>query len=182
MPWDLIKGIYSEKFPVSSGNRAYPSRLAYGALFLKQTLDTSDQGLVKHIQENPYLQYFLGFEGFCHEPPFDDSTMTLFKQRFTPVETAVSQESAGTLILDATCIPADVHFPTDTRLLYEAIDSAMGLTRAWRGRLTKAKEKLLAQAKQAHLAISKSKHPGKARIRSSRRVLLSILNRCLDFC
>lgn len=31
------------------------------------------------------------------------------------------QTSSGTLILDATCVPQDIHFPTDIRLLYEAV-------------------------------------------------------------
>jgi hypothetical protein len=33
----------------------------------------------------------------------------------------------GTLILDATCAPADIHFPTDTSLLSEAREKLEGM-------------------------------------------------------
>ena len=86
MPWDLIEEIYATKFNGPRGNRAYSSRLAFGALFLKQALNVSDADLIELVRENPYLQFFLGFEEFSSELPFDISLMSYFRQRFTPAE------------------------------------------------------------------------------------------------
>lgn len=68
------------------------------------------------------------------------------------------QANSGTLILDVTCIPQDIHFPMDVRLLYEAICSAMRHLKKTRGKtITKAQKSLPSHARQAFLSISKSK-------------------------
>ena len=46
MPWDLIEKIYAAKFTGPRGNRAFSSRLAFGALFLKKALNVSDADLM----------------------------------------------------------------------------------------------------------------------------------------
>lgn len=67
-------------------------------------------------------------------------------------EESSEQSNSGTLILDATCFPQDIHFPTDIRLLYEAVCSAMRhLEKARDKRLTNTQKSLLNQARQAFL-------------------------------
>jgi hypothetical protein len=39
-------------------------RMALGALIIKEKLGTSDRETVEQIQENPYLQYFIGMTEF----------------------------------------------------------------------------------------------------------------------
>ncbi len=39
-------------------------RLALGSLIIKEKLGLTDEGTVIQIEENPYLQFFLGFESF----------------------------------------------------------------------------------------------------------------------
>ena len=98
-----------------------------------------------HITMNPYLQYFIGLEAFTHKSPFDQSMMTRFRKR---ISTKTLQEvndiiigrpkekedhgdngnggkgngggNSGTMILDATCAPQNIRFPTDGSLLNEA--------------------------------------------------------------
>jgi IS5 family transposase len=48
---------------------------------LKHTFDLSDEELCARWVENPYFQYFCGEEFFCHELPFDRSSMTRWLQR-----------------------------------------------------------------------------------------------------
>ena len=43
------------------------------------------QYLVRYIQENPYVQYYLGLHEFHMEPLFDSSMMVHFRKRF-PIE------------------------------------------------------------------------------------------------
>jgi len=64
------------------GAPALPSRVALGALLIKERLGLTDRETVEAIQENPYLQFFLGKEEFSHERPFDASVMVDFRKRF----------------------------------------------------------------------------------------------------
>ena len=88
IPWDLVEELYAKNFKTKEGNLALSSRIAFGALFLKGALNVSDAALVEHIRENPYLQFFLGFEEFSSEPPFDLSMMSYFRKRFSEEDIA----------------------------------------------------------------------------------------------
>lgn len=65
--------------------KALPARVAFGAIYIKESENLADEGCVTAIQENPYMQYFLGLHEFQQEPLFDASMMVHFRKRF-PVE------------------------------------------------------------------------------------------------
>ncbi len=50
------------------GSVALPARVAFGTLIIKEHLGLSDRETVAQITENPYLQFFLGFQLFVHQP------------------------------------------------------------------------------------------------------------------
>ncbi len=81
IPWDMFEKKYSRLFKVKTGNVAKPLRTALGALIIQTKFQYSDRELVEQITENPYLQYFIGLPGYQDEPPFDPSTMVLFRKR-----------------------------------------------------------------------------------------------------
>lgn len=85
MPWGHIEEIYALSMSQETGRHAIPARIAFGAIFIKESENLTDQGTVAAIQENPYMQYFLGLEEFQTEPLFDPSMMVHFRKRF-PVE------------------------------------------------------------------------------------------------
>ncbi len=58
-------------------------RVALGALIVKEKKKLSDEELVEDIRESPYLQYFLGYEGYKYEIPFDPSMMVHFRKRLS---------------------------------------------------------------------------------------------------
>ena len=60
---------YNELFPSKTGHPAKPFRMALGSLIIQKRKKLSDRGLVKEIGENPYLQYFIGYESFTSENP-----------------------------------------------------------------------------------------------------------------
>ena len=66
IPWDEAEESYAKNFAskgsFETGNVALSFRIALGSLIIKEVLHQSDRGTVKAIQENPYLQYFLGVE------------------------------------------------------------------------------------------------------------------------
>ena len=55
--------------------------MALGSLIIQKKFQFSDRELVEQITENPYLQYFIGLPGYQDEPPFDPSTLVLFRKR-----------------------------------------------------------------------------------------------------
>ena len=85
MPWEHIEQIYMESFQSERGRPATSSRIAFGAIFIKENNNLTDEGTVEAIAENPYMQYFLGLAAFQAEPLFDPSMMVHFRKRF-PVE------------------------------------------------------------------------------------------------
>lgn len=158
-PWEAIDREYAKNFTGTAGQVALPSRLAFGALYIQTAEHFTDEQTRRNIQENPYLQYFCGFECYTTDSPFDASMMTHFRKRIsaemireiqaqvfmaeaverqekepetTKEETEeivedeslataeLEAENRGTLILDATCCPADIRYPTDAGLLNHA--------------------------------------------------------------
>lgn len=81
IPWEYLELEYKKHFPSKTGNRAKPFRMAFGSLIIQQELGTTDEGTVQQIQENVYLQYFIGLQTFQHEAPFDSSLMVHFRKR-----------------------------------------------------------------------------------------------------
>ena len=150
IPWDFIEDEYGKKFSkMKIGAPAKKGRVAFGALYIKDQLRISDEELVLQIRENPYLQYFLGYEKFDDRKPFDSSLMVYFRRRFTPEmlskinDVMLTRESKkksndensndppsgnkGKLLIDSTCIPADIKYPTDLNLLNEAREKIEGI-------------------------------------------------------
>ena len=83
--WEYVDELYSRSFEGTStrGNQsAIDSRIAFGALFVKQYLGLSDRDTYQEIKRNPYWQYFLGLDTFSSRLPFQPSYMTAFRKRF----------------------------------------------------------------------------------------------------
>lgn len=89
VPWDMAEERYAAQFM----NNWHPARMALGALLIQRRLKCSDQWLVKHIGENPYLQYFVGMKeyGPCS---FEASTLVAFRKRFSGEELSVILEAS----------------------------------------------------------------------------------------
>ena len=138
LPWDMIEDKYAENFKSEYGNVALNVRVALGSLIIKEKCHFSDEETLEQISENAYMQYFLGFKEFKNEIPFNPSLMVAFRKRLSFVdinelmleigknenenendEDNENKPNNGKLILDATCTPADIHYPTDLRILNE---------------------------------------------------------------
>ena len=74
-PWEEIDREYQEHFKSSEGQVAIPSRLAFGTLYIQAEEGYTDEQTRRNIQENPYLQYFCGFECYTMESPQSKKTM-----------------------------------------------------------------------------------------------------------
>lgn len=157
--WDIIEEEYSKNFDnQDKGQEAYPADVAFGSLYIQKQLECTDRELVEQIAENPYMQYFIGYNEYRNEKPFDASLLVTFRKRFPeevmsriiekmfinaaddddhhqsggggksdfdantedPAGAAPDSKNRGTLIIDATCAPADIAFPTDLELCDKA--------------------------------------------------------------
>jgi len=75
VPWELAEKIYHADLCQDSGQPIVPARVALGALLIKERQGLTDRETVETIEENPYMQFFLGLEEFTQDPPFDASLM-----------------------------------------------------------------------------------------------------------
>jgi hypothetical protein len=83
IPWDKIANIYQRQLNNSiTGAGGINPRVAIGAIFIKHMCDLSDREAVQQIQENVYMQYFIGFSSFSYEPVFDASLFVDLRKRF----------------------------------------------------------------------------------------------------
>jgi len=82
IPWRLVEEIYHEDLCEDFGAPIVSARTAFGALLIQERLGLTDRETVTAIQENPYLQFFIGLEEFTLDRPFDASLMVDFRKRF----------------------------------------------------------------------------------------------------
>lgn len=233
IPWDQIEEIYAEQFDRSAGgHRPLSGRVAFGSLIIQQRLSLTDEETVALIQENPYLQAFLGFGSFSSSRPFDPSLLVHFRKRFelkqlqdinemiVQAQTKTSAEEAdsdsedppddeesgsshsddalseqndqgtetpstkGTLMMDATCVPADIAYPTDLNLLNHArelleqiIDCLHEPCIGQRPKPRTYRQK----ARQAYLRVAKSKKITRKKAQSACRKQLRFLQRNMTY-
>ena len=83
IPWDRMEVRYAALFPSRTGHPATPLRMALGILIIQKRKKLSDRAVLKEIQENPYLQYFIGMERFGHKPPVKPTVLVSFRKRLT---------------------------------------------------------------------------------------------------
>jgi len=81
LPWEEMAKIYTQSLNKTFGRPATPTRVVIGALIIKHKQRLSDEETIAAIQENPYLQYFIGYEEFSHKPPFDPSLFVTIRKR-----------------------------------------------------------------------------------------------------
>ncbi len=82
IPWDLLVTTYQAQLNNSQrGAEGINPRVAIGAMILKHICNMSDRETLLQIQENMYMQYFIGYSSFSNEEPFDPSLFVEFRKR-----------------------------------------------------------------------------------------------------
>lgn len=82
LPWDEIEKLYNKR--LNNGKRGAgnkPARMIIGALVIKHKMNLSDEETILAIQENPYMQYFVGLSEFTDKPIFDSSLFVTIRKR-----------------------------------------------------------------------------------------------------
>lgn len=98
IPWDEIVPIYASNLNNKKrGAKGINPRVALGAMIIKHTEGWIDPETVQHIQENMFLQYFIGLTSFVKEPIFDPLSFVDFGKRisletFEKINTVIVKE------------------------------------------------------------------------------------------
>lgn len=225
VPWQLAEAIYHEDLSEDFGAPIVPARTALGALLVKERLGLSDRETVDAIQENPYLQFFIGLEEFTLDRPFDPTLMVDFRKRFgeegiqrigeaialAAIEESAAEDSTdndsdppvdnnypsasdvndatesptnqGQLIIDATCAPADIRYPTDVSLLNEAREQTDEIIDELHIPLVGKEPRprtYRVKARRKFVAFTKRKKPRRQQIRQAIKQQLGFLRRNLQ--
>ncbi|ACK68222.1 transposase [Rippkaea orientalis PCC 8801] len=191
IPWEDFEEEYAKLFDSEKGAPAKPFRMALGTLIIKEKLGTSDRETIEQITENPYLQYFIGLNSYQQEPPVDASMLVHFRKRISvELVNKINQEivkrekdkldsqvkkkglrpeqrekitNQGKLILDATCAPADIRYPTDLGILNQArIETEKiinALYKPLRGKQINKPRTCRRIAKKEYLKVAKKRQP-----------------------
>lgn len=155
IPWDKYASIYMRVMDSSTGRPGLSPRIVLGALIIKHLEKLDDRGTIAAIQENPYMQYFLGLEEFDPKPLFDPSLFVEIRKRtgqeqfdllnieliqsFSKQEDEKhlgnpkkkeedgSPKNKGGLKVDATVADQYITYPTDPGLLNESREKCEGM-------------------------------------------------------
>jgi len=197
IPWHEFENQYCQNLSSSGqGPPALSVRMALAALIIKERLGITDDECVEQIRENPYLQYFCGLKTFSSEQPFHPTMLVHFRKRFSAEAlNAISDvivakslntsqndnddedcssggagdgSNKGKLLMDATCAPADITYPTDLKLLNtarEKTESIIDTLHKNRGKGHKKPRTYRVKARKRFLSVAKSKQVIKSKIR-----------------
>lgn len=199
VPWDTAEERYAAQF-ANTGAPAHPCRMALGALLIQRRLKCSDEWLVKHVGENPYLQFFIGMKEYV-PCPFGASTLEAFRKRFSEEDMAAILEASipqqpkddndddhnppgngGTLVLDTSCCPSDIAYPQDVNLLNQAREQLEQTVDELYKSIGEKKPRMYRQhAWRNFLRLSKSKKHSARAIRSAIKKQLQYIRRDVGY-
>jgi len=148
VPWDKFASAYMSMMTVDFGRPGISPRIVLGALIIKHMENLDDRGVIFAIQENIYMQYFIGLEEFTPDPVFDPSLFVDIRKRVgqktfdnltVDLIKSVSQEkdkrhnkknkkdddvdepkNKGKMQADATVADQYITYPTDNSILNES--------------------------------------------------------------
>lgn len=211
IPWSEFEAEYAENFAAEMGAPAKSFRMALGALIIKEKLGISDRETVEQIRENPDLQYFIGETSSSNKVPFDSSLLVHFRTRIKvdivnkinlEIVRRIGEANAsssekkkddvetnqptnrGKLILDATCAPADISYPTDLGLLNQARQQTEkiieSLYKTVKQRVSSKPRTYRKLARKDYLKVAKQKRPSRSQKQKAVKKQLQYIKRNLS--
>jgi IS5 family transposase len=190
--WDRFQAVFSASYSPDMGAPAKATRLMVGLQYLKYTFNESDESVVERWVENPYWQYFCGYTHLQHQCPIHPTSMSRWRKRvgadrlvellsetiaLAKREGHVSQRDLERVNVDTTVQEKNITYPTDSKLLYKAIQK---LVVAARSRSIALRQSYLRVGKIAAVKASRYAHARQyQRMRRSLRKLRTYLGRLI---
>jgi IS5 family transposase len=153
-----------------TGAPAKAIRLLVGLHYLKHAFNESDESLLERWVENPYWQYFCGYDTMQHEAPLHPTSLTKWRQRVGAEKLAellqetislalhekqISKQELAQVNVDTTVQEKNIAFPTDSKLYHTAI---LKLGRAAQRRGVKLRQTYVRVAKRAAVKAGRYAH------------------------
>ena len=73
--WGRFESAFGPLYHETAGRPDKPTRLMVGLSYLKHTYNLSDEQVCERWVENPYWQFFCGFDYLQHRLPIDPSSL-----------------------------------------------------------------------------------------------------------
>jgi len=130
--WESFETEFGALYHATLGRPGKPTRLMVGLSYLKHSYSLSDEQVCERWVENPYWQFFCGFDYLQHSLPTEPSSLTRWRERIgasgmerllaATVEAAlasgaVKPSSLERVTVDTTVQPKAIAFPLDSRLI-----------------------------------------------------------------
>jgi hypothetical protein len=119
IPWDKIVGHYDIQFKSREGRPPISGRIILGALIIKHILNLTDDETIHQIEENMFMQYFLGYSSFTNASIFSPTLFVEIRKRLN--QTIVNSISEIVVAhgkeIEANRIKKDKDKPEDNDLL-----------------------------------------------------------------
>ena len=142
--WEFFEKEFAGLFKENQGASAKPIRLVVGIIMLQQMNGYSDEGAIDEWVENPYWQFFCGYDYLEWQKPIDPSSLTRWRKRLgeNGIEKilqatvkaaikggAVSARSLSRVITDTTVMEKNIAYPTDAKLYFNGIKTLVRMAK-----------------------------------------------------
>ena len=210
VPWDVFANLYISLMNTKHGRPGISPRVVLGALIIKHKENLSDQKVILAIQENVYMQFFVGLKEFQTKKVFDSSLFVTIRKRIGKKEfdvlnahliksfsaktdkKNVSKKSdsekyppnKGKMQADATVADQYITFPTDAKLLNSGrkkLDKMIDKLYYFRDKKATKPRTYRRILDKDFLSYSKKKNKGKSAHRKMKRKLLESVKRNIKF-
>jgi len=131
--WESFETEFGSLYHETLGRPGKPTRLMVGLTYLKHSYNLSDEQVCERWLENPYWQFFCGFDYLQHRLPIEPSSLTRWRERIgasgmerllaatidAALAAGVAKPASLTRVtIDTTVQPKAIAFPTDSRLYH----------------------------------------------------------------
>jgi IS5 family transposase len=131
--WESFETEFGSLYHETLGRPGKPTRLMVGLTYLKHSYNLSDEQVCERWLENPYWQFFCGFDYLQHRLPIEPSSLSRWRERIgasgmerllaATVEAALASGAAKPsslerVTVDTTVQPKAIAFPLDSRLYH----------------------------------------------------------------
>jgi len=210
VPWDIFANSYISLMSSDHGRPGISPRMVLGALIIKHKENLSDEKTILAIQENVYMQFFVGLQEFQTKKIFDSSLFVAIRKRIGKTEfdllnaqlikSLSSKEDKGNksktsdsdshppnkgkLQADATVADQYITFPTDAKLLNSSrkkLDEMIDKLYAYHDKKIEKPRTNRRILDTVFLNYSKKKNKNKSAHRKMKRKLLESVRRNSSF-
>lgn len=135
--WEEFEEAFGAFYSEGNSRPPKPIRLMVGLLMLQHMYGLSDEQVVRRWIENPYWQFFCGFDVLQWRFPIDPSSLTRFRNRIgkegmekilsETIKMAIKEKIVAIkdlkdVIADTTVMEKNVSHPTDAKLYFKLRD------------------------------------------------------------